>query len=569
VGRAITHATAGDVARRVSPLAFDAPSESARQAFAADRSLYAIPIVGTDGRPVGLINRFTFLELLATRYGHALSMNRTVTQYMDAGAMLVEAATPVDALAARFDGSDERLFDGFIVTRDGEYFGVSTRAVLVRALDARLLERTRTLELEIIERRRTENELIVAKAAAEDASVAKSTFLANMSHELRTPLNAIIGYSEMLLEDALADEQTSHAADLTTIVGAGRHLLTLITGILDLSKVEAGRMELDLDTFDLADLIRDIAETSQLHARTGGNRLETQGLDGIGFIRGDRTKVKQILLNLIGNACKFTDRGLVTVRATRHAHDGGESAVIDVVDTGVGMSADQCGRVFQDFTQADATTTRKFGGTGLGLAISRRLCHLMHGSLTVESELGRGSTFTVRLPTHLEGVVEPQAPARRPLRLSASADTTPGTALATERRPTVLIVDDDPAALDLMSRTLDRAGFTAVTASSAEEGLDIARAVPPAAIVSDVMLPGMTGWNLLEAMKAEKALQHIPVVVLSVNEDRRHSLALGAVEHLTKPVVADLLVTLLRSATTAAADDLRAGLPDPMQRVAS
>jgi signal transduction histidine kinase len=236
--------TAIGLARFVPPVRVDTPCDTARQAFAADRALYAIPVLDHDRRPVGILNRFKFLERLATRYGHALSMNRTAEHYMEADPLIVDAATPVDQLASLLSDDDQHLFDGFIVTATGEYAGVSTGAALVRALDARLLERTDTLEREVAERRRTERELVIAKAAAEEASVAKSTFLANMSHELRTPLNAIIGYSEMLLEDAQADGNASGAADLTRIVGAGRHLLALITGILDLSKVEAGRMEL-------------------------------------------------------------------------------------------------------------------------------------------------------------------------------------------------------------------------------------------------------------------------------------------------------------------------------------
>jgi adenylate cyclase len=306
-------------------------------------------------------------------------------------------------------------------------------------------------------------------------------------------------------------------------------------------------------------VIRAAVETSLPLAAARGNRIAVEGPEPIGMMRGDRTKVYQILLNLLSNACKFTEHGQVSLCARRASVDGVDSLVLDVIDTGVGMSPEQCGRVFQEFIQADATTTRKYGGTGLGLAISRRLCHLMGGTLTVTSSLGSGSTFTVRLPTTLAPPAAASlsaAPAVAEGPGVPSADVVrvgPAPEIVDAGRPTILVVDDDPAALDLMRRTLDRAGFGTITAGSAEEGLELARMRAPAAIISDVLLPGMTGWNLLQAVKAEAALCEMPVVVLSVIENRRQSLALGAVEHLTKPVVTDLLVTLLRAATSPAA----------------
>jgi signal transduction histidine kinase/ActR/RegA family two-component response regulator len=572
----VSERTAIALARFVPPVGVDTPCDAARQAFAADRLLYAIPVLDHHQRPVGILNRFKFLEMLATRFGHALSANRTAAHYMEADPLIVDATTPVDQLAALLSDDDQHLFDGFIVTAEGAYVGVSTGAALVRALDARLLERTDTLEREVAERRRTERELVVAKAAAEEASVAKSTFLANMSHELRTPLNAIIGYSEMLLEDAQVDGNASGAADLTRICGAGRHLLALITGILDLSKVEAGRMELEIEEFDPDEVIRAATETSAPLAAARGNTIAVERADPLGSMRGDRTKVYQVLLNLLSNACKFTEHGQVTLRVRRAGVDGVDSLLLDVADTGVGMSPEQCGRVFQEFIQADATTTRKYGGTGLGLAISRRLCHLMGGTLTVESTLGRGSTFTVRLPTTLA----PPADRSEEAEVRAPEDGTgaprtdasragPVPTLVSASRPTILVVDDDPAALDLMHRTLDRSGFAVLTAGSAEEGLELARAHRPAAMISDVLLPGMTGWNLLQAVKAEGTLREMPVVVLSVIENRRHSLALGAVEHLTKPVVTDLLVTLLRTATSIGALSGRVSDTDPARPAAA
>jgi len=267
-------------------------------------------------------------------------------------------------------------------------------------LEERVASRTEALTREIAERTRTEAELTRAMAAAEQASVAKSAFLANMSHELRTPLNAIIGYSEMLKEDAESAGQEGCVGDIGRILSAGRHLLALINDVLDLSKIEAGHMQLDPEVFDLAELITGVVSTSQPLAAARGNTLHVPDLTAAGTIRSDRTKVHQVLLNLVGNATKFTERGEVRVEVARPVPGWVE---IRVADTGIGMSEEQIGRLFREFTQADASMTRRYGGTGLGLAISQRLCRLMGGVITAEATLGDGSTFTVRLPADCTG----------------------------------------------------------------------------------------------------------------------------------------------------------------------
>ena len=275
------------------------------------------------------------------------------------------------------------------------------QALLLRAqsqLEERVASRTGELTREIAERKRTEAELTLAMAAAEQASVAKSAFLANMSHELRTPLNAIIGYSEMLAEDAVDARQADRVSDISKIIAASRHLLVLITDVLDLSKIEAGHMQVEIGTFALADLVQGVANTSMPMLQARGNVLTLGDLAGLGDMRSDRTKFHQVLLNLIGNAAKFTDRGDVRVNAVRGA-DGW--LTVTVADNGIGMTDEQMSRLFREFSQADVSTTRRFGGTGLGLAISQRLCHLMGGAITVTGRLGAGSTFTVRLPIAL------------------------------------------------------------------------------------------------------------------------------------------------------------------------
>jgi signal transduction histidine kinase/DNA-binding response OmpR family regulator len=362
----------------------------------------------------------------------------------------------------------------------------------------------------------------------------KSEFLANMSHELRTPLNAIIGYSEMLQEDAVDLGAGQFSDDLKRINAAGKHLLELINAVLDLSKIEAGKMELYLERFEVAGLVRDIAAVIQPLAAKNANRLEVHCADAVGVMRADLTKVRQALFNLLSNACKFTDRGTVTLAVSREAGDRPESVVFRVSDTGIGMTPEQLARLFEAFSQADAATTRKYGGTGLGLALSRRLCRMMGGDVTAESEAGRGSTFTIRLPAEVAEVEEPEAPAAAPV---AGAPSGIGT---------VLVIDDEAAVRDLMQRFLTREGFRVVTASGGEEGVRLARELRPDAITLDVMMPGMDGWAVLSALKADPDVADIPVIMLTIVDDRNLGYALGASDYLTKPIDRERLVTILK-----------------------
>ena len=292
-------------------------------------------------------------------------------------------------------------------------------------------------------------QLLQSQQQALAATEAKSRFLANMSHELRTPLNAIIGYSEMLEEEAVESGQADSVPDLKKINGAGKHLLALINDILDLSKIEAGKMELYLETFDLQVMLEDVAATTRLLVQKKSNQLEIRFSAELGTMRADLTKVRQALFNLLSNASKFTEHGTITLEASREAGGSGESwIVLRVKDTGIGMSREQVGRMFQAFSQADASTVRKYGGTGLGLAITRHFCRMMGGDVTVASEAGKGSAFTIRLPAEVrDPVKEPDEKAPLPL------DGLP------REGNTVLVVDDDPSARDLLKRFLNKEGF--------------------------------------------------------------------------------------------------------------
>jgi len=382
-------------------------------------------------------------------------------------------------------------------------------------------------------------ELLAARRQAEAASTAKSHFLASMSHELRTPLNAIIGYSEMLQEEVADLGQTALAPDLEKIHTAGRHLLALINDILDLSKIEAGKTELYLETFEVRQMLDDVTTTVRPLVEKNANTLVVEGAD-LGAMHGDLTKMRQVLLNLLSNACKFTERGTVTLAASRERRDGaGEWMVFRVTDSGIGMTPAQMTRLFEAFAQAEASTTRRYGGTGLGLAISRRFCQMMGGDITVASEPGRGSTFTVRVPATV-AVAPPEA-------ATEAAESAPsGSGVA----GTVLVVDDDPAARNLIVRFLSREGFRVEEAPDGDTALRRARTARPDVITLDVLMPGMDGWAVLTALKADPELSGIPVVMLSVVDEKHIGFALGASDFLTKPIERERLVAVLKKFRT-------------------
>jgi signal transduction histidine kinase/DNA-binding response OmpR family regulator len=378
-------------------------------------------------------------------------------------------------------------------------------------------------------------ELERAVVAAKEANQAKSAFLAKMSHELRTPMNAIIGYSEMLMEDANDAGDSTRADDLQKILSAARHLLGLINDVLDLSKIEAGKMQLYLETFDLQTLVQEVTSTIAPLVEKRKNQLIVECNPAIGSMFGDSTKIRQALLNLLSNASKFTENGRVELKVERETLDNQVWITMHVSDTGIGMDDEQMARLFKPFAQADASTASKFGGTGLGLAISKQFAEMMGGDITLKSAPGTGSTFTLRVPARVK-------PARSPYAI-VEKEVKPVPAPAPKGR--VLVIDDDESVHGVLTNMLTREGYSTRIARNGKEGLRIAQEYHPDIVILDILMPGVDGWSVLAQLKATPGMEDVPIILLTMLQNKEMGFALGAAEYITKPIDASKLLPVL------------------------
>jgi len=559
---------------------------SAMLAIAAGRRESAVPVTGADeigamGRAVEVFRRnaVELDQLLAERADAAIKLEKTIEQRtaelqrrgevmrvtfenMEHGVLIFDRRMKLVAWNPQVAEllelpktflAGEPHFSDFIrfQAERGEYGDIDVDAEVRRLVAgvARhyLTERTRpngtiveirhnplpdggvvNIYTDITNRKNYEKTLTAARDQAEAMSRTKSNFLANMSHELRTPLNAIIGYSEILQEDATDKGDEAPIDDLKKIESAGRHLLGLINNILDLSKIEAGKMDVFIEEIHIQALFREVLSIVKPLADKNENVVEVICPADIGTFRSDQTKVKQCLLNLLSNANKFTSKGTLILMAAR---EDNSRVSFRVSDTGVGMTKEQLGRLFEAFSQADASTTKRFGGTGLGLAITRHFCTMLGGGVTVESSPGKGSTFTIILPDQGDAPAIGQAPVVAP---------------AADGRATVLVVDDDATVRSLLTKTLEKEGYRVILASNGVEALSLARQHRPQAITLDVLMPQMDGWRALKELKADAALRDIPVIMVTVLNERGMAIPLGAADFMTKPVDRQRLTALLR-----------------------
>ena len=428
--------------------------------------------------------------------------------------------------------------EGWRVRKDGSRFWADAVVTALRDDQGELVGYGKVTR-DLTERRKAE-ELAVANAQLVASSKLKDEFMANMSHELRTPLNSIIGYTDLVLTDEEQPLSELNRANLGTVVKNARHLLSLINDVLDIAKIEAGRLTLFAQRFEPAETARAVVSMLEPLAASKNLQLSLEASAATGFIVSDETKVRQILTNLISNAIKFTRHGQIWVRV---GPEDDQQCRFEVQDTGVGIAPEYRELVFEEFRQVDPTSTREAGGTGLGLAIVRRLARLLGGNITLESEIGQGSTFTVVLPRRLPEHLQAQLP-------EAPAGTLPAPFAAGAGKVPVLAIDDDPDALRVLAGYLKDGPYKIVAATSGESGLALARKLKPFAITLDILMPKMDGWMVLHALKADPQTAGIPVVLLSFLEEKAIGFSLGASAYLTKPLDRKELLAALDTVRT-------------------
>lgn len=383
---------------------------------------------------------------------------------------------------------------------------------------------------DISQQKQAQEETSRAREKAEEASNAKSTFLANMSHELRTPLNAVIGYSELLQDEArdLPDVSDIFVPDLEKIHSAGRHLLDLINGVLDISKIESGKMETYCESFDVYKMIEEIPATVAPLVDKNNNTLQIHCDQNIGTMHSDLLKIRQAIFNFLSNAAKFTEQGSIDLSVVRGVLNEEEAMVFTISDTGIGMTSEQQEKVFDPFSQADVSTTRKYGGTGLGLSITQQFCHLLGGEIEVQSKVGEGTSFIMRLPVFYKHGEDPDL---TELSVVESAQVK-----VDNNARKVMVVDDDPVARDLLRRHLEKDGYNVKTVSDGSDVVDLAMEWKPDIITLDVLMANVDGWTVLSQIKNDETVSHIPVIMVSIVDEKKMGYTLGAADYISKPV---------------------------------
>ncbi len=419
--------------------------------------------------------------------------------------------------------------------------------------------RTRDLEMktiilreEIANRKLAEESLIIARDQAEAAARAKSEFLANMSHEIRTPLNAILGFGEILHYECSKMDREDLLKDLSSIDSAGRHLLSLINDILDISRIQADKMELHIEEVSIRELVQGAMDTVRFQATKNNNELDVNFIAPLPeVIFTDLVRAKQILINLIGNACKFTHEGRVEVSVSQIEVMGKSSILFKISDNGIGIEPDQIESLFKEFVQADSSTTRKYGGTGLGLPISRRLCELMGGEINVASEPGKGSVFTIILPTENSPKIEDPKKKQTEFPFGSGSEDS-GLALDENRVPNldcrdvIIAFEDDPVAQDLMRRLMELEGLHVEIVDNIETGKRLIKRLSPIAVTLELHGNKMNGWNILKGLREDPDFDEIPIVVLSELDDVDLAKKMGADSYFKKPVDWDKLFRFLK-----------------------